>query len=210
MSNNTENKKKSNNFLRNFIIIVFVIGFVLWVKQKVNNSETITITDTSEPNKIESNTEQVIKSHPDCADCVDVDSVTYKENVKLMEEEMAEYEKQTLSTTNNSERSSSNSNSKSEEKSSSSNSNSLSTSNEHSFIVTITWNNANCSKCPYPRPSAQNGIIDYFYEPSGSYLVKPKCPICGKTQNNTIQGFTNNIGTRDQGSKVEKIRCIQN
>jgi hypothetical protein len=98
----------------------------------------------------------------------------------------------------------SSSNSQSQSKSSSS-----STSNKHSFIVTVTWNNPNCGNCAFPRPSAQNGIVDYFYERSGSYRVKPICPICGKTQNNTIAGFTDNIGTRDQGSKVVTISCNQ-
>ena len=78
---------------------------------------------------------------------------------------------------------------------------------KHTFKVIITWNNPNCRSCPFPRPSAQNGTIDYFYEPSGSYRVKPKCPSCGKTQSKDISGFTENIGTSKQGSKVVTISC---
>ena len=91
--------------------------------------------------------------------------------------------------------------------SSSSKPNSSNTSSKHTYQVTITWNNPNCGSCAFPRPSAQNGIVDYFYERSGSYQVKPKCPICGKTQYNTIDGFTDNIGTSNQGSKVVTINC---
>lgn len=97
--------------------------------------------------------------------------------------------------------------SKNASESSLSKSSSSSTSNKHSYKVTVTWNNPNCGNCAFPRPSAQNGSIDYFYERSGSYKVKPKCPICGKTQYNTIDGFTNNIGTSNQGSKVVTITC---
>lgn len=78
---------------------------------------------------------------------------------------------------------------------------------KHSYKVLITWNNPNCGSCPYPSPSAQNGIVDYFYEKSGSYRVIPVCPICEKKQYNTISGFTSNIGTRAQGSKEEVINC---
>ena len=91
--------------------------------------------------------------------------------------------------------------------SSPSKSSSSNTASKHTFKVTVTWNNPNCGSCPFPRPSAQNGSIDYFYERSGSYTVKPKCPICGKTQYNTIAGFTDNIGTSNQGSKVVTISC---
>jgi hypothetical protein len=91
--------------------------------------------------------------------------------------------------------------------SSSTNSSSSNTASKHTFKVTVTWNNPNCGSCPFPRPSAQNGSVDYFYERSGSYNVKPKCPICGKTQYNTISGFTDNIGTSNQGSKVVTISC---
>ncbi len=90
---------------------------------------------------------------------------------------------------------------------SSSKSSASNTAGKHIFKVTVTWNNPNCGSCPFPRPSAQNGSIDYFYERSGSYKVKPKCPICGKTQYNTIDGFTDNIGTSNQGSKVVTISC---
>jgi len=91
--------------------------------------------------------------------------------------------------------------------SSPSKSSSSNTASKHTFKVTVTWNNPNCGSCPFPRPSAQNGSVDYFYERSGSYKVKPKCPICGKTQYNTIDGFTDNIGTSNQGSKVVTISC---
>jgi hypothetical protein len=81
------------------------------------------------------------------------------------------------------------------------------TSSKHTFKVLITWNNPNCRSCPFPLPSVQNGTVEYFYEPSGSYRVKPVCPSCGKTQYKEISGFTENIGTSKQGSKVVTITC---
>jgi len=101
----------------------------------------------------------------------------------------------------------SNSNDRNNSSSSNSRNSSSNSSSKHTFKVLITWNNPNCGTCSFPSPSAQNGIVDYFYARSGSYRVKPVCPICGKKQYNTVDGFTNNIGTSNQGSKVATITC---
>ena len=89
---------------------------------------------------------------------------------------------------------------------SSSNSNS-GKNDKHSYNVLITWDNPNCGSCPFPRPSAQNGIVDYFNERAGSFSVIPVCPICGKKQYSTISGYTSNIGTSTQVSLEKVINC---
>jgi hypothetical protein len=141
-------------------------------------------------------------------------NITTNNNDDMLSTILSLYQKQALSNKSASKGSSGNLDIDIGDKKSSNGSNSSyskpklsSTSSKHTFQVTITWNNPNCGSCPFPRPSAQNGSIDYFYERSGSYTVKPKCPICGKTQYNTIAGFTDNIGTSNQGSKVVTISC---
>lgn len=71
----------------------------------------------------------------------------------------------------------------------------------HPYKVIISWNNQ-VSSNSYQKPTAQNGIVEYFYERSGSYSVKPICPVCSKKQYNSISGFATG---RD--SKIVTINC---
>ena len=73
--------------------------------------------------------------------------------------------------------------------------------NTHSFKVVITWNNPVATNS-HQSPTVQNGILEYFYERSGSYKVKPVCPVCSKKHNNTISGFA-----AGKDSKVVNINC---
>ena len=94
-----------------------------------------------------------------------------------------------------------NNNTKSSSNSSSSSSNSGKKS--HEFNVIVQWQKT-CGNCSFPSPSAQNGIVDYFNERSGSYRVIPVCPICGKKQYKTVSGFTINM---IEGNKTFRVVC---
>ena len=76
-----------------------------------------------------------------------------------------------------------------------------STSSSHSYKVIISWDNPVASNT-HQRPTAQNGVVEYFSERSGSYQVKPICPKCSKKQYNTISGFA-----AGKDSKIVTINC---
>lgn len=74
-------------------------------------------------------------------------------------------------------------------------------SKSHTYKVIISWNNPVATNS-HQAPSAQNGTVEYFSERSGSFQVKPICPICSKKQYNTISGFA-----AGKDSKIVTINC---
>ena len=74
-------------------------------------------------------------------------------------------------------------------------------SKSHTYKVIISWNNPVATNS-HQTPTAQNGTVEYFSERSGSFQVKPICPICSKKQYNTISGFA-----AGKDSKIVTINC---